>query len=207
MTNSENAQVPSKGQSYIQEVPDHCDRIIWRKRYYHLENMTADALRANLMDAWSAWEAAIQTTECGIRNGQYRYCDGHWRDKSNRGSHETCEGREIERLRGLKPELPPRPPDGGGLPRYGLRWNGPHEPVAVPMDDGFWTPWHLAAKAHGNETLTVVGTDPANRISQDRFDAIKQSPRQADVTDVEDLCDEIERLKETVQRYVGAPLR
>lgn len=25
--------------SHIQEVPDHCDRIIWRGRYYHLENM------------------------------------------------------------------------------------------------------------------------------------------------------------------------
>ena len=30
------------------------------------------------------------------------------------------------------------------LPRYGLRWNGPTDPVSVPMDDGYWTPWHLA---------------------------------------------------------------
>lgn len=51
---------------------------------------------------------------------------------------------EVERLRGAKPELPPRQPDGKGLPRYGLRWNGPVEPIAVPMDDGYWTPWHLA---------------------------------------------------------------
>jgi hypothetical protein len=51
---------------------------------------------------------------------------------------------EVERLRGLKPELPPFPPSGSGLPRYGLRWNGPSEPLAVPMDDGYWTPWHLA---------------------------------------------------------------
>lgn len=29
--------------NYIQEVPDHCDRIIWRGRYYHLENMRANA--------------------------------------------------------------------------------------------------------------------------------------------------------------------
>jgi len=50
---------------------------------------------------------------------------------------------EVERLRGITPELPPRPPDGAGLPRYGLRWNGPTEPVAVPMLDGYWTPWHL----------------------------------------------------------------
>ena len=58
---------------------------------------------------------------------------------------------ECERLRGLKPECPPRPPHHNGpdyqhpgLPRYGLRWNGPGEPIAVPMDDGYWTPFHLA---------------------------------------------------------------
>lgn len=51
---------------------------------------------------------------------------------------------DVERLKGLKPEGPPRPPDGSGLPRYGLRWNGPSQPLAVPMADGYWTPWHLA---------------------------------------------------------------
>lgn len=29
------------------------------------------------------------------------------------------------------------------LPRYGLSWNGPSEPLAVPLDNGYWTPWHL----------------------------------------------------------------
>lgn len=53
---------------------------------------------------------------------------------------------EIRRLKGLVPELPPYPPEGHGLPRYGLRWNGPDEPLAVPMDDGYWTPHHLAAR-------------------------------------------------------------
>jgi hypothetical protein len=60
-------------------------------------------------------------------------------------------GKEIERLReendklrGIKPELGPFPPEGEGLPRYGIRWNGPQEPLAVPMSDGYWTPWHLA---------------------------------------------------------------
>lgn len=51
---------------------------------------------------------------------------------------------EVELLKGLRPDLPPRPPEGDGLPRYGLRWNGPGNPLAVPMDDGYWTPWHLA---------------------------------------------------------------
>ena len=51
---------------------------------------------------------------------------------------------EIEELKGLRPAWPPRPPNGEGLPRYGLRWNGPQQPLAVPMVDGYWTPWHLA---------------------------------------------------------------
>ncbi|MDN4511383.1 hypothetical protein D3C76_946340 [compost metagenome] len=53
---------------------------------------------------------------------------------------------EVEELKGLRPEWPPRPPDGEGLPRYGLRWNGPQQPLAVPMEDGYWTPWHLAER-------------------------------------------------------------
>lgn len=52
---------------------------------------------------------------------------------------------EVERLRGVQPKFPPMPPEGAGLPRYGLRWNGPTAPVAVPLPDGYWTPWHLAA--------------------------------------------------------------
>lgn len=53
------------------------------------------------------------------------------------------------RLEGLKPEFPPMPPNGRGLPRYGLRWPPPANsaPLAVPMDDGYWTPWHLADAA------------------------------------------------------------
>lgn len=30
------------------------------------------------------------------------------------------------------------------LQRYGVQWNGPDQPIAVPMPDGYWTPWHLA---------------------------------------------------------------
>ena len=53
---------------------------------------------------------------------------------------------QVAELRGLVPELPPFPPAGVGLPRYGLRWNGPTQPLSVPMPDGYWTPWHLAAR-------------------------------------------------------------
>lgn len=51
---------------------------------------------------------------------------------------------EIDQLKGIQPGFPPRPPEDEGLPRYGLRWNGPQQPLATPMDDGYWTPWHLA---------------------------------------------------------------
>lgn len=50
----------------------------------------------------------------------------------------------VTELEGLRPELPPMPPEGKGLPRYGIRWNGPQQPLAVPMADGYWTPHHLA---------------------------------------------------------------
>lgn len=63
---------------------------------------------------------------------------------------------ECERLRGLMPEAPPRPPAGQGLPRYGLRWNGPGLPVSVPMQDGYWTPWHLAAAATAEQPAETV---------------------------------------------------
>ncbi len=56
----------------------------------------------------------------------------------------------VKELGGILPELPPFPPhEGKGepLPRYGLRWNGPTQPLAVPMVDGYWTPWHLADAA------------------------------------------------------------
>lgn len=63
---------------------------------------------------------------------------------------------ENEQLRGLTPDLPPYPPEGGGLPRYGLRWNGPGQPLSVPFDDGYWTPWHLAAARTAELELRLV---------------------------------------------------
>ena len=53
---------------------------------------------------------------------------------------------QVEYLKGIKPELPPRPPQGDGLPRYGIKWNGEYSPITTPMDDGYWTPYHLATQ-------------------------------------------------------------
>jgi len=71
---------------------------------------------------------------------------------------------ERNRLRGLQPELPPRPPAGEGLPRYGLRWNGPTQPVAVPMDDGYWTPFHLAQSARCGSCLADLDSARAEGV-------------------------------------------
>lgn len=49
---------------------------------------------------------------------------------------------EVEKLRGIKPTI--RHGDGSKGTRFGIRWNGPQSPLAVPMDDGYWTPWHVA---------------------------------------------------------------
>ena len=67
---------------------------------------------------------------------------------------------EIDQLKGIQPGFPPRPPEGEGLPRYGLRWNGPQQPLATPMDDGYWTPWHLADQINSeNERYRKYGCD------------------------------------------------
>jgi len=76
----------------------------------------------------------------------------------------------IAQLEGLKPELPPRPPELGGvaqgLPRYGLRWNGPQQPLAVPMDDGYWTPWHCAEACRLMFVELTKYVDDAKREAQ-----------------------------------------
>jgi Site-specific DNA methylase len=44
------------------------------------------------------------------------------------------------------------------LPRYGIQWNGPQEPIATPMPDGYWTPWHLAMGLPSMETTDKINT-------------------------------------------------
>jgi hypothetical protein len=72
---------------------------------------------------------------------------------------------EIEKLKGLSPSLPPRPPEGDGLPRFGLRWNGPGNPLAVSMDDGYWTPWHLADQLKAENEVLVSAMNEILRVT------------------------------------------
>lgn len=77
---------------------------------------------------------------------------------------------EVARLKGIEPELPPRPtplsdPDNQHkeLPRYAIRWNGPTKPMATPMSHGYWTPFHMAyaevARLTLREDQRVVSVD------------------------------------------------
>lgn len=72
----------------------------------------------------------------------------------------------IRELEGLRPQFPPMPPNGGGLPRYGLRWPPVRSeaPLAVPMVDGYWTPAHLAEASV--KTLTEE-RDNANGLAKE----------------------------------------
>lgn len=54
---------------------------------------------------------------------------------------------ERKRLGWIVPNIPPFPPAGSGLPRYGLVHTNPKRPLSVPMADGYWVPWHLAEAA------------------------------------------------------------
>lgn len=44
-------------------------------------------------------------------------------------------------------------------------------------------------------------------LTEDRLDSLRQSPRQADVTDVEDLCSEIDRLRIALVRIANVEER
>lgn len=104
---------------------------------------------------------------------------------------------EIDRLKGLRPAAPPRPPEGESLPRYGLRWNGPQQPVAVPMADGYWAPWHLADQIQAeNECFEEGMRSIASSLSAGGYNAERLSA--AELVEkvrwgVSHLCDAHER--------------
>lgn len=136
---------PSKKKLYAERD------IIEQMQHYvdHVEAMTAEGLhsKSDIAAELAHRDMEIERLQRHLdqRNEQI---DGYERQLGIIEADATITiGSEIERLQGIRPELPPRPPDGEGLPRYGIRWNGPEEPLAVPMGDGYWTPWHLASRA------------------------------------------------------------
>ena len=119
--------------------------------------LVTDALRRAFSLGQTYWQQA---------DSEY-YTSHHRKADATRAKfQELCERTEetIDTLRGIKPEAPPRPPDGNGLPRYGLRWNGPGEPVSMPMDDGYWTPWHLTEMLRAQLAEAQDALEAAQRL-------------------------------------------
>lgn len=87
---------------------------------------------------------------------------------------------QVEQLKGIKPEMPPRPPHGDGLPRFGIKWNGEYEPISTPMNDGYWTPYHLAQKhlreiqAEAGRAGFVAGSNRIYMTVEDKYRAADQ---------------------------------
>lgn len=85
-------------------------------------------------------------------------------ERNSPALHAYAQALYYERSKWLEPEMPPRPPDGIGeeLPRYGLKWNGPDQPLSVPMNDGYWTPFHIA-EASINALVQAVHDNRSKR--------------------------------------------
>ncbi|KGU87250.1 hypothetical protein N005_01475 [Pseudomonas mediterranea CFBP 5447] len=111
-------------------------------------------------------------------------------------SHAQALLAERDQLKGLVPGYPPRPPDGEGLPRYGLRWNGPQQPLAVPMNDGYWTPWHLAHQLKAeNEVLRKAIQSIAAQVDGNIRPTLRDGVSgQGHVQDIYRYCDTIEAI-------------
>lgn len=60
------------------------------------------------------------------------------------------------------------------LPRFGLRWNGPREFVPTPMDDGYWTPYHLAAAEIARLEARIVEAEAALSAWEQVWDALNE---------------------------------
>jgi hypothetical protein len=61
------------------------------------------------------------------------------------------------------------------LVRYGVCWEGiPSNQLLVPMDDGYWTPWHLAAAAPAQSSPAGA---LVNQIDTDLREAFRKSVR------------------------------
>ena len=114
------------------------------------------------------------------------------------------------------------------LPRYGVRWNGPTDPICEPMADGLWTPWHeaekrilaLAAKLAQSEKMhdevraicaeagvhhpRVLLAKLADATRANELAALRLNKREAQITAFEAELEALRRDKERKQRALEA---
>lgn len=88
------------------------------------------------------------------------------------------------------------------LPRFGIQWQGPHDPISVPMADGYWTPWHLAAASHGEvvtpRRLTALSVQDLERMKRDsHFDPLRARLRQMAIG--------LREQAEHINKYLSSP--
>lgn len=51
------------------------------------------------------------------------------------------------------------------LIRYGIKWNGPENPITTEMTDGYWTPFHIS-----NDVINKLKID----IAYEKKESAKQ---------------------------------
>ncbi len=115
-----------------------CDAVRVHDRCRDQYNLNAISEAKSAIFALAEHDAQPAPDEC--------FCDRMYPDSNPNASCGDCPTRDYA----PKPTPAPVQVDGAGageLPRYGIRWNGPTQPISVPMGDGYWTPWHLAHAA------------------------------------------------------------
>jgi hypothetical protein len=67
---------PVASDSYVQPVPDHCNRITWRNRYYHLPlQPCAEAIRQAKVEAYEQCLRLCQSVQA-IESSMLEQCPG-----------------------------------------------------------------------------------------------------------------------------------
>jgi hypothetical protein len=109
--------------------------------------------------------------------------------------------------------LPPYPECDTGpnaprtLERWGIKYQGPREPHCIRMDDGYWTPWHVAeatissAQAE-NDRLTARLTEQAFNEAAVLGEMWKELDEQR--ARAESLARELEKKTAALERVFGA---
>jgi hypothetical protein len=97
------------------------------------------------------------------------------------------------------------------LKRYGIEWTGPKTPIAVPMKDGHWTPWHLAQEGIAElekENADVYGMldDIQNERNELRAEVAELEKERDQILNSaldseSNFCDLKERIAELEQYY------